>query len=418
MSEQYRKIKLGCYLTNISMSVVTNLSPILFITFNSKYGISFSLLGLLVLINFFTQLSVDLIFSFFSRKFNIPKTVKTTPVITLLGLLFYAVWPYFFPNYIYLGLVIGTVIFSAAAGLSEVLISPVIHAIPSKNPEREMSKLHSVYAWGVVIVVIFSSVFLHIFGNENWQILTFTFTLIPLLAIIFFSSSKFPVIQNTKQTSISNGCFKDKDLWLSVIAIFLGGAAECTMAQWCSGYLESGIGIPKIWGDIFGVALFSLMLGLGRTLYAKYGKNVAKILLLGSIGATLCYFISALSSNSFIGLLACVFTGLSVSMLWPGTLIIAAERFPKAGIFIFAIMAAGGDLGASVGPQLVGIIADLPAKIPKLTEFALSLGIEPLELGLRLGICIAALFPLLAVFIYLKILKSASFKNLSEQHRD
>ena len=76
MKNNYMRVKLGCYATNVSMSVVANLSPILFITFNKSYGISFSLLGLLVLINFCTQLSVDLIFSFFSRKFNIPAVVK------------------------------------------------------------------------------------------------------------------------------------------------------------------------------------------------------------------------------------------------------------------------------------------------------------------------------------------------------
>ena len=79
---------------------------------------------------------------------------------------------------------------------------------------------------------------------------------------------------------------KKKELWLCFLAIFLGGASECTMAQWSSSYLEKAIGLPKIWGDVFGVALFSMALGLGRTLYAKYGKNAEKILFLGAIGAT------------------------------------------------------------------------------------------------------------------------------------
>ena len=83
------------------MSVVTNFSPLLFMTFRNMYGISFSLLGLLVLVNYVTQLSVDLIFSFFSHKFNIEKTVKFTPVLTAIGLVFYAVYPFVFPNSVY-----------------------------------------------------------------------------------------------------------------------------------------------------------------------------------------------------------------------------------------------------------------------------------------------------------------------------
>ena len=71
MEKNYKRVKLACYTTNVTMSVIGNLSPLLFLTFRSLYDISYSLLGLLILINFCTQLCVDLIFSFFSHKFNI-----------------------------------------------------------------------------------------------------------------------------------------------------------------------------------------------------------------------------------------------------------------------------------------------------------------------------------------------------------
>ena len=58
---------------------------------------------------------------------------------------------------------------SAASGLAEVLISPVIAAIPAEDPDREMSKLHSVYAWGVVAVIPLFTLFLLGFGSENWM---------------------------------------------------------------------------------------------------------------------------------------------------------------------------------------------------------------------------------------------------------
>ena len=70
-SSNVKKLKIATYISSFSMSVVGNLPPILFLTFNSLYEISYSLLGLLVLINFVTQLGIDLIFSFFSHKFNI-----------------------------------------------------------------------------------------------------------------------------------------------------------------------------------------------------------------------------------------------------------------------------------------------------------------------------------------------------------
>jgi hypothetical protein len=96
---------------------------------------------------------VDLIFTFFTKYFNTAKVIKIMPLITSLGLALYALIPTFFPKYAYLGFLVGTLIFSVAAGLSEVLLSPVIAAIPSDNPQRNMSNLHSLYAFGVFSVV-------------------------------------------------------------------------------------------------------------------------------------------------------------------------------------------------------------------------------------------------------------------------
>ena len=111
MQTSTKRLKLACYSANVTMSVVGNLSPVLFLTFRTLYGISYSLLGLLVLVNFVTQLIVDLMFSFFSHKFNIPKTVKSIPLIAAVGFLVYAIWPFFLPSHVFLGLVLGTVIF-------------------------------------------------------------------------------------------------------------------------------------------------------------------------------------------------------------------------------------------------------------------------------------------------------------------
>ena len=399
------RVKYACYSANITMSVVGNLSPVLFLTFHSLYGISYSLLGLLVLINFVTQLTIDSIFSFFSHRFHIPKTVKTIPFLAMLGLLIYALWPFVFPAHVYVGLVVGTVIFSAAAGLSEVLVSPVVAALPADDSDREMSKLHSVYAWGVVFVIVVSTLFLLLAGNENWQYLALFFAIIPLASAVLFAGAEIPRMETPEKVSGALNLLKNKGVWFCIAAIFLGGAAECTMAQWSSGYLEQAMGIPKVYGDLFGVAIFSVMLGLGRSLYAKVGKCIGRVLTFGGIGAALCYGIAAITDVPLVGLAACAFTGFCASMLWPGNLLVASSRFPQGGVFIYAMMAAGGDLGASVAPQLVGIITDGVIANPKTVALAQSLGLAPEQLGMKMGMLCGMLFPLIGVFLYAAIWK-------------
>ena len=410
MKSTYVRVKYACYASSLTMSIVGNLSPILFLTFRSLYGISYSLLGLLVLVNFTTQLIVDLIFSFFSHKFDIPKTVKNMPVIAVIGMLVYAIWPFVWPDKVYTGLLIGTVIFSASSGLAEVLTSPVIAALPAENPDREMSKLHSMYAWGVVGMVLFSTLFLTIFGQQNWEWLALIFVLVPLTSAILFVYSEVPELETPERVQGAMALLKNKTLWWCILAIFIGGASECTMAQWCSGYLEQALHIPKLWGDIFGVALFATMLGIGRSLYAKVGKNVEKALFFGAIGATLCYFVATVSSNPIVGLLACGFTGFCVSMLWPGSLVVVSDRIPTGGVFIYAMMAAGGDLGASVGPQLVGVITDLVMKTEAWILLAAEWGMTAEQFGMKCGMLVGMIFSLAGVLVYFCFVKSK--KNL------
>ena len=405
-----KRIKAACYSMNISMAVVGNLPPLLFITFHNLYGISYTLLGLLVLINFSTQLLVDLVFTFYSHRFNIEKTVKITPVLTMLGLLIFTLWPTFLHSSAYLGLVIGTIVFSSSAGLAEVLLNPVIAALPSDNTERDLSMLHSSYAWGAVGVVLIGAFYILLFGSLTWQYLVILMACMPLLSFFLYLGAKLPTVSTGETDAFSLSTLKNKQLWLCVVAIFLGGALECTMAQWCSGFTEIALGLPKIYGDIFGVALFSVMLGTGRTLYTKYGRNVEKVLLLGVCASFVCYLTAALSGNAVVGLIACALTGLSASMLWPGSIITVSERIPSGGVVMFALMAAGGDLGASVGPELVGIITDTIAANSKMVDLAARLGLTAEQLGMKCGLLIGALFAAVAIPVY-SVLYKTRIKN-------
>lgn len=379
VSKNYKRVKLGCYFAGFSMSAAVNISAILFITFNELYEISFTALGFLVLANFCTQLGIDLVFTFFSDKFNTERTIKNIPLLVLAGLGVYIAVPTFFPDYAYAGLLLGTVIFSVGAGLGEVLTSPVIAAIPSKNPEGEMSKLHSAYAWGTVVVVLISTAFINLAGRENWMYLVLLWCIVPLICFLLFAKAKLPELDfhedSEKKTKKNVGVF------LCTACIFFGGAAECTMMQWVSGFAERALDIPKAYGDIFGMAFFALMLGVGRTLYSKRGKRIFPVLLFGMGSSAICYIIAALSDNAAIGLFACAFTGLCTSMLWPGTIIYTGEKYAYCGVGVYALLAAGGDLGASLAPQLMGVVAD--------------------NAGMNRGMLVSAMFPLAGFLVVL-----------------
>lgn len=361
--QKYTATKLAAFLTIASTAACSFISPLLFTTFYTAYSISYTRLGFLVVLNFGSQLILDLIYSFFSHKINLKISVKLTPVLMFLGLLIYAASPIIFGKNIYLGLCISTVIFSTGAGLSEVLTSPLIAAIPSKNPERLMSGLHSFYAWGVVGVVSVSTLFIHLFTSQKWQILTLILSVLPLSASILMLIAPIPALEGENDGQIRQNPLKNKTAVLYILCIFFAGASEVTMSQWCSGYLETTFGIDKTLGDFLGVAFFGAALGLGRTLYAKFGKNIDRILIIGSLGALICYILAVFSPFPALAIFSCALTGFCVSMLWPGSLIAVTGKVKGAGVTLFALMAVGGDLGATIWPQAVGFITDNAEKI-------------------------------------------------------
>lgn len=405
-TKNFRLTKLACYTAYFTMSSVFSLPPLLFATLQNMYGISYTLLGTLVLVNFCTQLAVDLIFTAFSKYFNVKKIVTVMPLITSLGLFIYAVIPTILPRYAYAGLLTGTVLFSLSAGLSEVLLSPVIAAIPSEHPQKDMSMLHSLYAFGVFTVVVISTVFLKIFGHENWMYLTIFWALLPVTASVMFAKSVIPDMRISEDSETAKKAVK-KTLALGLCAgcIFFGSCAENAMSNWISSYMEKALRIDKTVGDILGMAVFAILLGAVRISYAKYGKHIMRILFVGMTGATACYLVAGLSSNIIFAFIACILTGLFTAMLWPGTLIMMEENLPGAGVAAYALMAASGDLGASIAPQLLGIVVDQVSAGSFAPSLAKNFHLTTEQVGLKAGMLVMAIFPLIGMLFVLSAIR-------------
>lgn len=410
--KNYKMMRNACYFSYLSMSSVFSLPPMLFVTFHEMYGISYTLLGTLLFVNFTTQLLIDLIFTFFSKHFNIKMTVRIMPMITTAGLLIYAVIPTLFPSYASVGLIIGTIVFSLSAGLSEVLLSPLVASIPSEHPDKDMSMLHSLYGWGVVTVVLLSSIYFKIFGTRNWFYLTLFFAFLPLIASVMFFMADFPtVVLGNEDKTKDKAKSKNIVIFICAVCIFLGSSSENIMTGWISSFMEKGLSVPKATGDVLGMAMFAIMLAVTRGVYAKYGKNIYVMLTVGMAGALVCYVSAGVINNTYVAFVACILTGLFTSMLWPGTLILMEERAPAAGVAAYALMAACGDFGASIAPQGLGIIVDKISVSEYAAEMAEKLSVSAECIGLKTGMLFAAIFPALGL-IWLLISKNKIERKL------
>jgi fucose permease len=261
----------------------------------------------------------------------------------------------------FIGIIISVIIYAIGSGLIEVLASPIVEACPFDHKEAVMSLLHSFYCWGSVGVILLSTVFFAVFGLENWRWVSCIWALIPLYNVYNFATCPIePLVEDGKGMTIRT-LFKTQMFFLGIVLMVCAGAAEMSMAQWASAFVESALGLSKTMGDLVGPCLFAVTMGISRVIYGKFGSRIelTKYMLGSGTLCLACYILAALSHNPVICLTGCILCGFSVGIMWPGTISILSKRLPTGGTAMFALLAMAGDLGGAFGPWLVGFTSQI-----------------------------------------------------------
>ncbi|MGH0053563.1 MAG: MFS transporter, partial [Sphaerochaetaceae bacterium] len=269
----YKHTIRACYLGNFIGALTCNLAPLLYVTFMGELGLSFEQVGRLTLLNFFTQIVTDLAFSRPVDRYGIRPFITLGHFLAFVGFVLLAFAPRLFPASPYFGLMLATVIYSIGGGLFELLLSAIVQAIPGDSKEGAMSLLHSFYAWGFIVVVIGTTVLLHLFGRNNWVYVVLIWSAFPLLnGINFFFVPLAPAVHEDHRTKIRE-LLTSRYFLFVVLGIAVGGATEVSMSQWTSTFAETALGLPKQVGDLVGLCLFALLLGTIRAVYGAWGSR-------------------------------------------------------------------------------------------------------------------------------------------------
>ena len=379
--KNYRKTLAACYLGFVTQAISANFAPLLFLTFRSTYGITLEKIAMIPLVFYLTQLFIDLAATKFADKIGYRICVAASQVLSAVGLALMAILPEVFPVP-FIGVLVSVVLYAMGSGLIEVLVSPIVEACPFENKDGMMSLLHSFYCWGAMGVILGSTVFFFVFGVENWKILTCIWALVPLYNTFNFMSCPIErLVEEGKSMKISN-LLKTPIFWLMIVLMVCSGASEATMAQWASAFTESAIGVSKMVGDLAGPCLFAMFMGISRMLYGKFSEkfDLTKVMLICGIMCAGCYLLASLSILPILGLAGCSLCGLTVGIMWPGSISISSQKCPRGGTAMFAFLALAGDLGAMVSPTMVGTLSEMAGG------------------NLKTGLFAATFFPVVLVF--------------------
>ncbi len=386
----YRSTKLACYLGYITQAITINLAPLFFVIFGKDFGVSYTELGGLVLLTFLLQIAVDsamikLIYVIGYRTAAVAAHVFSAAGLVMLGILPRVIDPF-------TGILISVAVYAVGGGMTEVVISPIIESLPSDAKASSMSLLHSFYSWGLVAVVSVTTVILKFVGDGLWWVIPIIWAAVPFFNIFFFMRVPLvPISAEAEETPVGV-YFKSPVMYVAILLMICGGAAEMAMSQWASLFAESGLGVTKVMGDLLGPCLFAIFMGLGRTVYGMWGSklNIKFALMLCGLLTTVCYLVTVFCDAPLLALMGCAVCGLGVSLMWPGVLSMTSAEFGKlSSPALFAFLALAGDVGCSLGPWITGKVSD--------TYLALNAAATNSD-ALRAGLLAACVFPVVMMF--------------------
>lgn len=401
---RFRPAVAACYIGYITQAAVVNLAPLLFVIFNSRFDLSLDKIGLLVSLGFVTQIATDFVASRLVPRMGYRVSAVSALLFCAAGLLMLGLLPLVMP--VFGALVIAYIVAALGGGLLEVVISPLVNSTPSKSKSGAMSLLHSFYCWGVVAVVLLSTLLDFLLPDELWYLIPVLWTALPAAGVLLFLFVRLPPAQEEEKGRRS--IWKNGVFWIMGVLMLASGAAEQAMSQWASLFAETALKVDKAMGDLLGMGAFAALMGVSRLLYGIFGARLKLRLTLSvcaavNIGA---YLLTVFSPSPVGSLIGCALCGLSVGMAWPGVLSLAAGKV-DSGATMFAYMALFGDVGCALGPGLVGWVSGAGA----------SIGGSPLKAGLLSAVAFPAILLLCLLLVGARLKKTKSALPLTLENK-
>ncbi len=359
MGFTYRTTLVSCFVAYIVQAVVNNFVPLLFVTFQSEFGIPLSQITLLITVNFAVQLTVDLLSARFVDVIGYRASIVAAHILTAVGLVLLTVLPQSVDPFT--GILAAVVVYAIGGGIIEVLVSPIVEACPTDDKASAMSLLHSFYCWGSVGVVLLSTVFFAYIGVSSWRLLACAWAVLPLANALVLLRTPIDKPLDEGDAGMSVGeLLGSRVFWVLVVMMLCAGASEQSVSQWASAFAERGLQVGKTMGDLAGPMMFALLMGTARLLYVKIGSrwDLSRTMLASTLLCVASYLLTSLSPLPALSLVGCGLCGFSVGVLWPGTFSRASAALRRGGTAMFALLALAGDLGCSAGPTLVGMVSD------------------------------------------------------------
>jgi len=438
--KSYRLTIVACVVSVCITATANNLMPILFVPLMELYDFTFSKLGLLVAVYFIAELVAALSCAGLPDKIGFRPLLLAASGLTAIGFLLFFLTPFLFTDDILPGLILTVALYGLSVGLLDMLVSPVIQSLPFKNKHKAMSIFHSTFAGGIMISIAVTSLAIYYLPAHNWNFIPLFWVIMPLACVILWIKAPLirpsagvthiPEVRPNKDDDNYYALYNDVThkpevipthknaigilsnkgvrnlLVMSLLAMFFGVASEMVVTTGASTFIEKGLAVPKLLGDIIGPCMFAVTFGIGRLSYGLFFSkwDIRTFMIGGSLACILLYLAAAFVPATAVSIIALALCGFATCLLSPGTYTTSSERFPDAGVWLFAVLNAIGKAGGAAASALFGILGEMFDGLAS-WSFMEGMGLTAEQLALRLSLAVCAVFPLMSLILQIVLKK-------------
>jgi len=255
-------------------------------------------------------------------------------------------------------LLVAAALLGLAAGVLDMILSPIVSALEPDRRASAMNWLHSFYCIGAVGTVLVGSGALYL--NIPWRWVSALLIALPLSLFIGFLPFRVPQLVHEDSDRMPVMDLLRQPLFYAAVGlILLAGATEIGLAQWLPAYAERAHGYSKT-VSAMALAGFSVAMVIGRMLVASLAHRIDPIVLMltCAVMTLLAVLVGAFCPVGAVSIFACMAVGFTGGPIWPTTLAVTANRFPHGGATMFALISAAGNTGCFITPWVIGAVAE------------------------------------------------------------
>ncbi len=228
------------------------------------------------------------------------------------------------------------------------------------HPEKRSSALNLLgifFGFGALTIPFLIGVWLENIGLKYILLLATMLCLVPFFLFLIFS---FPKPKHEQGFPLSHAAHVVKNplLWLCGFLLFFQSGNEFTVGGWISTYLHESFGLTAKTASFLLAGYWAAIMG-GRLASSRVLKVLRNeyLILLSALVSLCSAVLMIIAPSRFVAGLSTVIIGLGFAAIFPTTLAVVGESFPRFSGTAFSVVFVVALLGGMTSPWLVGKIA-------------------------------------------------------------